>query len=98
MAVGHFLSLLTDIKMQYAGATNAVALCEHLNQWEMYRRTAEIEGILSLRERMRDSLTAAVTTAINNSDFERQQVLQKALEEWDHPDFLAYLKTKLGSM
>lgn len=66
----------------------------HLNQWDMYRRTAEIEGILSLKEKMRGSLT----TAMNNSDPERQQVLQKALSEWDHPDFLVYLRAKLGSV
>lgn len=79
---------LGDLKM--SGATNAVELCEQLKQWDMYRRTAEIEGILSLKERMRESLT----NAMNICDPERQQVMQKALAEWDHPEFLIYLKAK----
>jgi hypothetical protein len=78
----------------YAGAANAVELCEQLKQWDMFRRTAEIEGILSLKEKMRGSLI----TAMNNCDSERQQVMQKALAEWDHPEFMVYLKAKLGCL
>jgi hypothetical protein len=33
--------------MNYPGAVDAVEVCERLRSWDIYRRTAEIEGIVS---------------------------------------------------
>lgn len=85
---------MADILSLYPGAATAIEVAEALKQWEMYRRTADVEGIESLRQRMRESCE----NARDKSQGEWRAILDQALAEWDHPDFLKYLRAKLGAM
>lgn len=80
----------------YPGAETAIALCEHLGSWDMFRTTAEVEGIESLKERMRCSIHGAIEKC--GSDAARVAVLEEALRQWDHPNFHLYLRAKLGAL
>jgi hypothetical protein len=76
----------------YPGAENAVDLMEHLHRWGMYSRTAEIEGVETLIECLRES----ATTAMNSGGNPRKcEFLRVALAEWDHPNFTAYIIDKI---
>lgn len=75
-------------------AQNAVILCEQLQEWDMYRRTADAEGIVSLKRKMKESLTHSMEMAKAAND-PRAEAMQAALDEWDEPDFLLYLKRKM---
>lgn len=79
---------------KYPGAADAVELCEHLQQWPMFRRCAAEEGIAVLKENLRRD----AGNAANKCDSARREVLLKALSQWDHPDFDKYLMAKLGAM
>ena len=76
----------------YPGAENAVELTDRLRQWDMYVRTAEVEGVEKLIERMKGSATDAMNQM---TDPERRGVMRVALTEWDHPNFTAYIIDKL---
>lgn len=75
----------------YPGAEHAVELTECLTSWGMYIRTAEVEGIEKLMERMKES----ATSAMNSGDPERHEVIRVALTEWGHPNFTRYMIDKL---
>ena len=69
----------------------AIAVCEKLNIWDMYRGYAESQGVLATKERMRESLISAMSS----SDEPRKAILQEALDQWDDPNFIDYLTVKL---
>ena len=75
----------------FPGAEHVVELCEQLTGWDMYRRTAEAEGLAMLALKMKGSAEEAMA----QSDPERAKVIKQALEEWDEPNFTLYLKRKM---
>lgn len=87
-----------NILEDYPGAPIAVSLLERLNQWDMYRKTAEEEGIPSLIAKMKQSAMTALDQAIEAGDKKRAFVLKAALAEWEEPDFLSFVRAKLGAM
>lgn len=82
-----------DASDQYPGAAIAISLCEQLQCWDMYLGVAVQEGVEGMRAKMRTAAQEAADTMPG----ERRYLLQEALKQWDHPDFLAYLKMKVGA-
>lgn len=79
----------------FPGAERAVELCEQLKHWDMYRNTAETEGLFMLRWRMQKSAENAMKQLEAAGESEKAEVIRIALGQWDHPNFSLYLKRKL---
>lgn len=89
-----------DPMQVYPGAAHAIDLCERLQEktWDMFRRTADIEGVPSLKEHMRGSVQRNLEACTEEVHELKRQVFLEALAEWDHPDFLKYLAAKVGAV
>ncbi len=80
----------------YPGAVNAVQFCECFSEehwWPEYIRYAEGHGVSALLTRIKAAIALCIEKGVG-----AQEILTKSLPEMDHPDFVKYLRAKVGAM
>lgn len=82
----------------YPGAADAVRVCEEALgslAWEMVRMIGDFGRV---HRSLANTLVTAASIRLPDDDPEKQAVLERAVAQTDHPDFLRYVAAKLGAM